>query len=363
MSGIDWRDWRTRLIANPRFRQKVARIWPFSLIARRQARRLFDISAGFVYSQTLMACVELNWFERLADGPLERTALATGSGLDGPAADRLINAAMALDLLEGRANSCVALGPLGAALIGDQGITSMAAHHHLLYQDLADPLALLRGETSATQLGDYWGYAKQDPGSLASDRVAAYSRLMAESQPMVSEQVLAAYDFGGAKRLLDVGGGTGAFVGAVGAAYPDLKLEVFDLPGVAGLQSVTGDRPVTRHAGNFCDDPLPSGADLISLVRIIHDHDDDVVDQLLTNIRQNLSVRGTLLIAEPLAGTPGAETVGDVYFGFYLLAMGSGKARTINEINELLTRNGFTEVRIHPTPVPLIASVLSANPV
>ncbi|MEO1327864.1 MAG: methyltransferase [Pseudomonadota bacterium] len=363
MSGNDWRDWRTRLIANPRFRQRVARIWPFSLVARRQARRLFDISAGFVYSQTLMACVELNWFDRLADGPLERAVLATGSGLETPALDRLIDAAIALDLLEARKGARVALGPLGAALIGDKGITSMAAHHHLLYQDLADPLALLRGEAPTTQLGDYWGYAKQDPGSLATERVAAYSKLMAESQPMVSEQVLAAYDFSSARRLLDVGGGTGAFVGAVGNAYPGLQLEVFDLPGVAGLRSDSGQRAVTRHAGNFCQDALPSGADLISLVRIIHDHDDDVVDQLLTNIRQKLPVDGTLLIAEPLAGTPGAETVGDVYFGFYLLAMGSGKARTINQINELLIRNGFSEARFHPTPVPLIASVLSTNPV
>ena len=34
---------------------------------------------------------------------------------------------------------------------------------------------------------------------------------------------------------------------------------------------------------------------------------------------------GTLLLAEPMAGTPGAEPVGDAYFGFYLLAMGSGR--------------------------------------
>ncbi len=37
---------------------------------------------------------------------------------------------------------------------------------------------------------------------------------------------------------------------------------------------------------------------------------------------------GTLLIAEPMAGTPGAEAMGDAYFGLYLWAMGSGRPRS-----------------------------------
>ena len=41
-----------------------------------------------------------------------------------------------------------------------------------------------------------------------------------------------------------------------------------------------------------------------------------------------LPADGTLLLAEPMAGSRGAEPVGDAYFGFYLLAMGSGRPRT-----------------------------------
>ncbi|MEL7023125.1 MAG: methyltransferase [Pseudomonadota bacterium] len=356
-----WRDWRIRLIANPEFRRKVSRIWPFSRVARRQARRLFDISAGFVYSQTLMACVELDWFERLAKGPQSLNVLAAECNLDMSGVKRLAAAAAALDLLEWRGASAVALGQLGAALIGDRGVVAMAAHHDLLYADLANPLALLGGGERQTALGEFWGYAKTDPKALSAERVRAYSQLMADSQPMVAEQVLAAFDFSDASRLLDVGGGTGAFVQAIGAAHPHIKYEIFDLPGVAELAAVTSEVAIVRHAGDFCSDPLPQGADIVTLIRIIHDHDDDVVDQLLTNVRQSLSPGGVLLIAEPLAGSPGAETVGDVYFGFYLLAMGSGKARTIPEINRLLEQNGFAPVRHHSTPVPLICSVLTTH--
>ena len=37
-----------------------------------------------------------------------------------------------------------------------------------------------------------------------------------------------------------------------------------------------------------------------------------------------------------MAGTPGAEPIGDAYFGFYLLAMGSGRPRTADGAAQML---------------------------
>ena len=70
----------------------------------------------------------------------------------------------------------------------------------------------------------------------------------------------------------DVGGGTGAFLCAVGAAHPALRLDLFDLPAVmAGAAARLGQAGlgarVTLHEGSFRDDPLPRGADAITLVR------------------------------------------------------------------------------------------------
>lgn len=74
--GFDWRDWRNRLIARPGFQRWAADFLLTRPIAQRRAQSLFDITAGFVYSQILLACVELELFERLADGPLALRALA-----------------------------------------------------------------------------------------------------------------------------------------------------------------------------------------------------------------------------------------------------------------------------------------------
>ncbi len=71
-------------------------------------------------------------------------------------------------------------------------------------------------------------------------------------------------------------------------------------------------------------DPLPEGADVITLVRVLHDHDDQVVLRLLSEAARVLSEGGTLVVAEPMRG-PGAEArVADAYFGFYLRGMGRG---------------------------------------
>ncbi|MEM9171608.1 MAG: methyltransferase [Pseudomonadota bacterium] len=352
-------DLRNRLLRNPRFRAFAGRVWPFRYIARRQARRLFDISAGFVYSQVLMSCVRLGWFEALADGPRALDELASEGRLSDAAVRRLARAAHSLDLTEARGREHIALGSLGAAMVGDAGIAAMAAHHEVLYADLHDPLALLRGEKKAG-LSDYWGYAGSESAErLQRESVAAYSRLMAASQPMIAEQVLDAYDFSGHRHLLDVGGGTGAFLDAVHGRFPHLQRSLFDLPGVlAAREAPPG--ALHLHPGSFVDDALPQGADLISLVRIIHDHDDDRVLTLLQRVREALAPGGTLLIAEPLAGTRGARAVGDAYFGFYLLAMGTGMARTVAEIDVLLAEAGFTPAKRHSTAIPLICSVLTA---
>jgi demethylspheroidene O-methyltransferase len=59
-----------------------------------------------------------------------------------------------------------------------------------------------------------------------------------------------------------------------------------------------------------------------------------------------------------MSGTPGAEPITDAYFGFYLLAMGTGRCRTVAELTALLHEAGFTNVREMPTRRPLLARAL-----
>ena len=121
------------------------------------------------------------------------------------------------------------------AIVALPSVAAMIEHHATLYQDLFDPVALLRGERPTSMAG-YWPYADTAPDAapqaLGTERVAEYSGLMSVTQPLVAEQVLDAYPLARHRCLLDVGGGQGRFLLAAARRSPTLQLRLFDLPGV-----------------------------------------------------------------------------------------------------------------------------------
>ena len=359
--------WRNRLVASPRF-QRFAASFPLTKpIAQRQSQALFDLCAGFVYAQVLQACIQLDLFRILEAGPRSVAELAPRLAMTESATERLLGAAAALDLVERRSGGRYGLAMLGAALLGNPGVGAMIAHHRLLYDDLADPLALLRGESRPTALSGYWGYATADqPAAAPPAEVAAYSALMAQSQHFVADDILAAYDFAQHRRILDVGGGEGAFLIRVAAQAKAPALTLFDLPAVAERAQVRveaeglGPRAAT-FGGDMHRDALPGGADLVTLVRVLHDHDDAAVRALLARIRACLPPGGTLLISEPMAGSAETRRMAEAYFAFYLLAMGSGRARSPEELTAFLREAGFTEIRTLRTRRPLLTGGMTAR--
>jgi demethylspheroidene O-methyltransferase len=368
-----WQAWRDSVLVSPEFQRRAARSWWMRPIARRRARGLFDLVAGFVYSQVLLACVRLNLFNVLADGPRSAADLARRLDLPLDGAERLLDAAVALDLLELRdvdvdgAAPLYGLGKLGAPMVGNDAIAAMVEHHAVLYADLQDPVALLRGQGPAAHLSRYWAYATSDtPGALAPEQVNDYSALMSASQPLVAAEVLDTYDISRHRCLLDVGGGQGRFLRAAAPRAPKLKLMLFDLPSVvlashaAFAADGVSDR-VSVHGGDFTRDALPQGADIASLIRVIYDHPDDRALHILRAVHQALPPGGTLLLAEPMAGAAGAPRMGDAYFGFYLLAMRGGRSRTAAELQALMQLAGFEQVRELGTPIPLQVGVLVAQ--
>jgi demethylspheroidene O-methyltransferase len=362
-----WLSFRNSLISNRRF-QRFAFDFPLTRpIARRNARALFDLVAGFVYSQILAACIELDLFVVLEDSPLSTAAVASRLQLSGEAAGRLLKAAAALDLVQSLPDGRYGLGRLGAALRGNPSLPALIKHHAMLYADLADPVALLRGQIQSPQLKAFWAYAgNNDAATAAPEQVNAYSALMADSQSLIAADVLDAYPLGRHSMLLDIGGGEGVFLQAAAVRYPKLRVILFDLPAVA-------ERAAQRFAeaglaarasvvgGDFFREALPIGADVVSLIRLLHDHDDSFALAILRKAYDSLPAGGTLLIAEPLAGTPGAVAVGDAYFGFYFAAMGTGRPRSFEEIRHLLAQAGFSNPRLVQTRLPMVVSLITAS--
>lgn len=343
---------RNRLLADPKFLSFAQKFPLTRSVARRKSVELFDLLAGFAYSQVLYACVSLKLFEHVGQSATTLEQLAQKTNLPLQKTELLVRAAIALELLDGTVER-ITLGPHGAALLGQPWIMRFVEHHKYFYRDLEDPVAMLQGAKVEGGLADFWSYDVE-----TSDK-SAYSALMAASQQAVSAQILQAYDFRGHRRVLDVGGGTGAFLTAVTTQFPHIEAHVFDLPGVAGPQH---SQFITRHTGDFRRDSLPAGMDLISIVRVIHDHDDEAVLALLTNVRTVASPETILLIAEPFSGNAATARVTDAYFSLYFAAMGQGRTRTPEQIKVLAAKAGFAEARQWPTHMPLITGVMTFKP-
>ena len=362
--------WKDRQIAKRSFQRLAAGIPIFRSISKTRANDVFDLMAGFVYSQILLACVQVNLFQKLADGPKSQEELLSLIPLPAKGLERLLLAAESLEFLEVRSNQRYGLGRLGAPMVNNDALCSMILHHAALYEDLRDPLSLLRGDPRKKHLEQYWPYITEQDEELKSlsdsEKVSEYSKLMSDSLPLVADEVIEAYDFSKHQQHLDIGGGQGTFLRLIAPHAPKLRMQLFDLPGVASLaQEQFKQNPIQNVVecvgGNFFEDALPRGADIITLIRVIFDHDDTRVLKLLKKIKETLPKGGVLLIAEPMANTPEIPAMGQAYFGMYLLAMGRGKPRSTENLKQLLTLAGFTQFKVVKTKMAINAQVLLAG--
>jgi len=341
-------------------------------MTRRRVRQVFDLMAGFVYSQVLLACVRLRILEAVAEQPRSLEELAQWTRLPAAGLQRLLQSALALGLLNLRSQGRYGLGPLGAPVAGHPGIRAMIEHHAVLYQDMQDPVAMLQGPGQPGAMAEYWPYTLEGQEHSAqaaqaaqaqAEKYARYCDLMSASQPFVVDEILASYRFDDHQCVLDVGGGQGTFLSRLGLHATHLQLKLFDLPEVAALAQANFarqglDARARAHPGSFLKDPLPQGADLVTLIRVAHDHPDADVHTLLAAIYEALPPGGTLLLSEPMAQEPGETPQGDAYFHFYLLAMGAGRLRTPRELMAMMAQAGFAHLEIVPNPMPLQTQIV-----
>ena len=120
-----WRRLRNQLIASPGFQKWAFKIPGVRSIARHRATSLFDVVAGFVYSQILYACVRLDLFNLLDKQPRSVTDLMTVFDMPEDSVVCLLKAAASLDLVEMNSDGRYTLGPQGAAMMANPWLMVM----------------------------------------------------------------------------------------------------------------------------------------------------------------------------------------------------------------------------------------------
>ncbi|MFF1783452.1 methyltransferase [Streptomyces virginiae] len=164
-----------------------------------------------------------------------------------------------------------------------------------------------------------------------------------------------AYDFTAHRRLLDIGGGTGAFPVALCRRHPHLRATVLDLPRVAAMarEKMAGlglSEVIEARDGDFLhDERLPDGHDVILLSMILHDWDQETGRKLLGKCFAALPPGGAVIICELVLDDDERGPAPAALMGLNMLVeTRSGHNYTYAEYRGWLADAGFGPVEVLP---------------
>ena len=358
---------KVAIFSSTKMHDAIAKVPILRALISYEGNKIHEVMSGFVYSQILHLLINLGVFQFLKKEGRSLEEVSQFLELANERSLLLLRGGCALNLICYKRNKYW-LTRVGAQIVGVPGLMDMIQHNQILYRDLIEPVKLLQGRNE-TELSHFWPYVrKEGKKKKISPKVSSeYSKLMQTSQRLVAEQTLQAYSLKGVKRILDIGGGTGAFLLAVKNKYPSIEATVFDLPNVINVAKSNHQETdgivghLTFCSGDFLKDDFPSNQNVICLVRVLYDHEDTTVELLLRRIYEALPKGGSLLITEPMSGGSKAMRSSDCYFSFYTMAMTTGKVRSYEEHKAILLRAGFSNIVKHAVSAPFITQVMSAK--
>jgi len=233
-------------------------------------QRINEMALAFKQSGTLKAALELNLFTTVAESPAKPAEIAEKIGISADAAERLMIACTALNLLEKKDGEYVNAPDVSKYLVkgsrtyfGDYLVWQINNE----YDGWRDIIRLLR-----PPVGSYYLMAS-DPQAARALTVAGYESSISAGHKLAKE-----FDFSPYSLWLDLGGGSGCYSIAAASRYPHLRTIVFDQPNVVVVaeefinQAGLSDR-IKTHAGDFFNDEFPQGADLVSYIGCLNAYD------------------------------------------------------------------------------------------
>ncbi|TNF71217.1 MAG: methyltransferase [Acidobacteria bacterium] len=195
-----------------------------------------------------------------------------------------------------------------------------------------------------------------DQMSEEPERARRFTRMLFELHEPLAAELAEFLDLSGAKRLLDLGGGSGVVSMALARRYPEMAFTVVDIPNVciAGRELAAEHDLADRIAYNpadFLTDELPSGFD------VALECDVNVYSEaLFRKVRKALDPGGRFLIVDQFAPAEGIAPPPRLHWAFAGALIRPDYAfPTAAQIKDQLERAGFEllpDLRLPSAPGP-----------
>jgi ubiquinone/menaquinone biosynthesis C-methylase UbiE len=310
---------------------------------------IMELATAFQRSRPLLTAFELDLFTALASEVRTSEEVAGTIGADPRATDRLMNALVALDLLE-MENGRFRNSPQAEKYLvkGRPDYLGGLGHTNHLW----DTWSRL---TSVVRAGHPAGVGNTDQRD--DDWLRPFIAAMHMRAGQGAQQVVGMLDLDGVSRVLDVGGGSGAYAMAFVRARRGISAIVFDLPKVVPLtrmyiqqEGLTAE--VGTVEGNYLQDSLGEGYDLVFMSAVIHSNSVNDIRRLFTNAARALRPGGQLVVQEFLMNEDRSGPLQPALFTLNMLVgTPEGDTYTESEVRGWMAEAGFGHIRRVDTPV------------
>jgi 2-polyprenyl-3-methyl-5-hydroxy-6-metoxy-1,4-benzoquinol methylase len=307
-----------------------------------------EVAYAFQKSRILLTAYELDLFTVLGKAPKTSGEVARAIGADTHATDRLMNALCAMGLLtkdDGRfSNTQVASRFL---VRGEPGYMAGLMHTVNLWDTWSTLTQAVRQGTATAHRevngrGERW---------LTAFIAAMHTRASREAPAVVSE-----IGVSGVSRVLDVGGGSGAYAMAFVRAGDGIRATVFDLPNVVPLtrsyveQGGLSDK-VDITAGDYLTDDLGSGYDLVFVSAIIHSNSVGQNQSLIKKCASALSQGGRVIVQDFIMDEDRTGPPRGAFFALNMLVgTPAGDTYTEAEVRTWMEEAGLSAIVRKETP-------------
>jgi phospholipid N-methyltransferase len=320
---------------------------------------IFQIASGFMAAKHLFVANEVGLFAQLAEGSATLDDLAQRLGLPRRTTRMVADAMVALGLVQ-RTGDHYQNSPVAATFLSGRTPTDvrpiLRQFNHLSYPRWTHLEEAVR--TGTAVFGEF---------AFTAEEQQIYSEGVEAITAGTAQALAAQYDFSPHHRVLDLGGGTGSFLLAILRRYPALACTLFELPPVAAVarRHLTA-TPLAQGLriveGDFFQDPIPAGHDVIIIANVWHNYSPEGNCALLRRVRQSVAAETRLLLVDFWTDPTHTEPLAAALMvGGFLLTTGEGDVYSAAEVHGWLQETRWRLVAHVPLGGP--SSLIVAEPV
>jgi SAM-dependent methyltransferase len=310
--------------------------------------RLEQMIRGYMPSRCVLTALELDIFTAVGEGATaEQVGTKTGANTRG--VSMLLNALVALGLLTKSGNDYKRTPESARFFV--QGSKDNHRNGLLHTANIWHRWSTL---TDAVRRGTRVPIDRDATPQWTHNFIAGMQRNAKDRAPLVVK----ALGTEGVRRILDLGGGSGAYSIAFTKASPDVHCQILDVPEVVPLTSdyvskAGAAEQVSVRAGDMLNDDLGSGYDIVMLNAICHMFSEKQNLDLFRRIRQALAPNGRLAVQDFILNPDKAGPAQAALFSLNMLVGTEGGA-SYSEIEYMdwMKAAGFTDVSRISLPGP-----------